>query len=579
MISNLSNTQILLKEYIKQERKEINPNIKSEIFFQNFSITQLLKNYDLNNEEIENNITDGGLDGGCDGIYIFVNEELLNEDLFEHSEDPKVANLVLKIFQVKETNGFSEDALMKWKSIVQNLLDMSIDLNKFQDRYSEPVLSHFTLFRDAVAKYVRCKLKTSIQFYYITYALSETVHPNVKQQAKELEQIVKKLFPSTTVEVNFIGADILMELINNHADNSPVNLQLSEAPITLGHTNEFVALVNLSKYFKFITDEHGILKHNYFEGNVRDYQGHNYVNRSIADTLNQKNMNNGDFWWLNNGVTILAEQITHVSSVELQIMNPEIVNGLQTSTEIYNYFSENKNALDSDNRNLLVRLVVPSDESTRDSIIFATNNQTNISKSNLRVTDDIHLQIELYFKNRGLFYERRKNYYKNQKKSPKDIVSVSFLAQCMITIFLQQPYQARARPSTLLTDDGIYSELYEKNKDLEVFYLAAIFGKRIQDYLKQVDDISSSEKNDILFYLLYGVVVTTIGKRKIYFNDIKSLNADSFTDAFIDEIYQKVLEQYTKLGGNGRVAKSSTFINQVDDALFVIPVEEVNNAK
>ena len=436
MHSNLSNTQILLKEYIDQERNEISPDIKSDMFFQNFSISQVLKNYYLDNEEIESNITDGALDGGCDGIYVFVNEELLNEDIFENAETPKSANVVLKIFQVKETYGFSEDALMKWKSIAQNLLNMSEDLGNFQDRYSEPVLSHFMLFRRAMRKYVQCKLKTSIQFYYITYALSETVHPNVKQQAKELEQIVKKILPSTIVEVNFIGADVLMELINNHADNSPVNLQLSETPITLGHTNEFVALVNLSKYFKFITDEHGILKHNYFEGNVRDYQGHNYVNRSIADTLNKKNMNNGDFWWLNNGVTILAEQISYVTSVELQIMNPEIVNGLQTSTEIYNYFSENKNALDSDNRNLLVRLIVPSDESTRDSIIFATNNQTNISRSNLRVTDNIHLQIELYFKHRDLFYERRKNYYKNLKKSPKDIVSVSFLAYCIYHLLL-----------------------------------------------------------------------------------------------------------------------------------------------
>ena len=46
----------------------------------------------------------------------------------------------------------------------------------------------------------------------------------------------------------------------------------------------------------------------------------------------------------------------------------------------------------------------------RDDIIFATNNQTNIPKSSLRVTDAIHLQIEMYCKTRGLYYDRRKNY-------------------------------------------------------------------------------------------------------------------------------------------------------------------------
>ena len=141
-----------------------------------------------------------------------------------------------------------------------------------------------------------------------------------------------------------------------------------------------------------------------------------------------------DFWWLNNGITILAEKVIPVTNKELSIINPEVVNGLQTSTEIYNYYSENLGLLESENRNVLIRVIVPASEESRDNIIFATNNQTNIPKSSLRVTDTIHLQIEMYFKSRGLYYDRRKNYYKNQKKKAADIVGVSFLAQCLISI-------------------------------------------------------------------------------------------------------------------------------------------------
>ena len=123
-----------------------------------------------------------------------------------------------------------------------------------------------------------------------------------------------------------------------------------------------------------------------------------------------------------------------VNNRELQIVNPEIVNGLQTSMEIYNYFSENREALESEKRSILLRIIVPDNEESRDQIIFATKNQTNIPKATLRVTDPIHLQIEMYFKSRGLFYDRRKNYYKNQGHKPAEIVGVSFLAQCLITI-------------------------------------------------------------------------------------------------------------------------------------------------
>ena len=55
-------------------------------------------------------------------------------------------------------------------------------------------------------------------------------------------------------------------------------------------------------------------------------------------------------------------------------------------------------------------------------------------------------------------------------KKAKDIVGgIIFLGQCLITLFLQKPDFARARPSTLLTDDETYAKLYEDNKDLEGF--------------------------------------------------------------------------------------------------------------
>ena len=561
----MSNNQILIKQLVEQERNETTPNMNLDSFFEIFSISQVLKNFDLNNEEIENNITDGEHDGGCDGIFVFVNNELLTVDKFTKLNDLKGVNLSLKIIQVKQNNGFQEPPLMKWKTIVQNLMNLDKNLDDYRSRYSDAVISHFRLFRDAVSKYIRYQLKINVQFYYITY--STEIHPSVNGQAEELEQTILELYPSSKAKVYFIGADELMDMYNS-PKNSVVNLPLADTPISLGSKNEFVALVSLKEYFRFITDEQGNLRHNFFEGNVRDYQGHNYVNKSIADTLNKKDCLKGDFWWLNNGVTILAEQITPVTIKELEITNPEIVNGLQTSTEIYNYFSENKNSTLIENRNLLVRLIVPDDESSRDSIIYATNNQTNISKSYLRVTDTIHLQIELFFKSRGIYYERRKNYYKNQKKKSKDIISVSFLAQCMITIFLQQPDQARARPSTLLTDDNTYKELYKNNQDLEVFYIAASLGIKIRDFLKQINSISSPERNDVLFYVLYGVVATAIGKKKILFNDLKNIELNSIDDEYINNIYQKIFTKYKDLGGDGRVAKSTNFIKEVDSAIF-----------
>jgi hypothetical protein len=69
-----------------------------------------------------------------------------------------------------------------------------------------------------------------------------------------------------------------------------------------------VCLTNLNNFAAFLTDENGELKTHILEPNVRDYQGiGNPVNAEIRATLNDAE-NKIEFWWLNNGITIIAEK-------------------------------------------------------------------------------------------------------------------------------------------------------------------------------------------------------------------------------------------------------------------------------
>lgn len=562
MRDQLTNNQILLKECVAQEFSESVGYQNEASFFEFFSASQILKDYDLSDEEIENGIVGSGNDGGCDGIYIFLNKNLITADQVEDIKTQKESAIEMVIIQSKRELSFREDALMKWKTISENLLSLSNSIGNYAKRYNEDVLDAYRLFRDLHAKLLRSRIKLIFKYIYATYA--NEVHPNVEQQANELKSVVKKYYPNSTVEVEFIGADKLFDKYNSVSE-SIINLPLTEVPIALGKNKNYVALVSLQEYYKFITEADGTLRKRFFEANVRDYQGRNNVNTSIRETLASNSLE--DFWWLNNGITILTSEAIMVNNRELQLTNPEVVNGLQTSNEIYLYFSKNIKLLQKENRNLLVRIIVPDSEESRDNIIFSTNNQTNIPKSSLRVTDPIHLQIELYFKSRGLFYDRRKNHYKNQGIKNNEIIGVSFLGQCLITLFLKKPDYARARPSTLLTDDNTYKTLYENNQDLEVFYKCAILGKRIQANVKKTTEYSSAEKSDILFYLLYGVVAYKLKKNNIRVQDIKNFNVESITEEEIDEIRNKVYSLYKDNGGNGRVAKSSEFVNKVDEML------------
>ena len=61
-----------------------------------------------------------------------------------------------------------------------------------------------------------------------------------------------------------------------------------------------------------------------------------------------------------------------------------------------------------DKRNVLVRIIKSTDDDVRDRIIRATNRQTPIGPSQLRATEQLHRDIEGFFKARGKYYEKAK---------------------------------------------------------------------------------------------------------------------------------------------------------------------------
>ena len=117
-----------------------------------------------------------------------------------------------------------------------------------------------------------------------------------------LEGIIKGFFNPVSFSFRFLSASDLLTSARR-SPSTTSNLRLAENPISTGQEG-FVCLVKLSDYLAFITDEDGHLRSQLFEGNVRDYQGKTEVNREIRSTL--ETAGKEDFWWLNNGVSIIC---------------------------------------------------------------------------------------------------------------------------------------------------------------------------------------------------------------------------------------------------------------------------------
>ncbi|CAH7387357.1 AIPR protein [Vibrio chagasii] len=565
------NDQVLIEQIVKQEHQN-NPDYKTEdSFFEFYTSSQLLRNYDLSYDEIEKGVCGTSLDGGADSVYLFVNDDLIDEDTKVAESYKRNAVIELVIIQSKNEKSFGEDAVLKLARLSKNLLDLSFEPENFKNRYNEIVLSKFKLFKDTYFSLLTKKPKLKVKYFYVSKGID--VHPNVTNQIEDLKSEVSAILTEAEVSFETVGAAQLLDIYRKK-ENEVFSLKLAETPLS-SQGKVFISLVRLDQYFEFITDDEGTIIRHIFESNVRDYQGRSNVNLDIKETLESDDAKE-DFWWLNNGVTVLADDVSAPGGKELIIHNPEIVNGLQTSTELYNFFKSKE--ISSDERNILVRVIVPEDEESRDKIIRATNSQTPIPKASLRATDSIHRDIEDYLKPRGLFYDRRKNFYKNEGKKPSDIVSIPFLAQCVMAITMQKPDFARARPSTLLEDNESYEKLYNKSNDVKSYYISALLGKKVEALLKCKDELVTSDKNNIKFYVIYVTAVLLTKVKYPGFRALASIDPKAIDEDVLDLAFFIVVKLYDKLGRGDKLAKGQDMITKLKEKNLVSATRESEEA-
>lgn len=126
--------------------------------------------------------------------------------------------------------------------------------------------------------------------------------------------------------------------------------------------------------------------------------GLNRVNEDIRDTLADEN--SPGFWWLNNGITILASGASVIGK-SIKLSDIQIVNGLQTTESIYRHFYQGSG--DKNDRAVLVKVIVSNDEANRDAIIRSTNDQTFVELASLHATDKIQRDIEDVMSRSGIY--------------------------------------------------------------------------------------------------------------------------------------------------------------------------------
>jgi hypothetical protein len=543
-----------LAEILKQERKSHAPKMQPDRFFELFVAEQALKTrgLELDQESLKEGNTGGGNDGGIDGFYVFVNRKLLSEDtLPTEFPDPRITIEVV-VVQATRSQGFSESALTKFRDFAKQCLRPTADLSHVEGLYHESILEMVRLFRKIYKASITKRPELIVSFFYGT--MGYQVSDNLETLRRLLLDELSQYFLAVVSEVTFLGAPQLLGWYNKTVETT-LTLNLATSMPARFYGRAYVGLAKLGDFAKFITDESGALREHLFESNVRDYQGDVRVNQEIARTLEDESPSE-DFWWLNNGVTILAADISG-DPESLAITDPLIVNGLQTSFEVYRRLTKSKNVPET---HVLVRIVKTQDAAAIDRIIKATNNQTKIPAASLHATEELQREIEIFFKANGMFYDRRKNYYGRRGVAAKQIVTMPFLGQSVAAIALQKPHDAKGIPGKILTRD--YKAVFKKGTKIRMYLKCAQVVKAVDSYLYE-KELGRADQSNLRFHTAMLVVGLALKSPSPSRARIADLNVESIPTQVYERAYREANRVYTAHGRTDRAAKGSQMTTEL----------------
>jgi hypothetical protein len=549
----------ILAQIIKKLNADNEPSLKEDKYFELFSAEQVLKvrGFDLDPQEIKAGNIGGTMDGGVDSFYLFANRKLVRDDTNLSQFAGQQISIELVIIESKNNASSREQVIKNFDDFTEHCLRMQVDLSKApKELYSDALLEAVRRFRVLYESAASNRPRLSIDFYAVS--LAEQIEGKVITRKQLLETKLREYFSRAKCSVEAINAKTLFSWYHV-TPTKTVKLTSQDHMHWTQFGTAYICLASLSSFYSFVSDN-DLPREHIFESNVRDHAPDATVNKEIRLTL-ERVKDGGEFWWLNNGITVLASDVT-VSGDTFSITDPLVVNGLQTSYEIVNHFKA-LNQLD-DKRTVLVRVIETTDPRMMDEIIKATNSQTKIGSNSLHATEEIHRKIESAMKVTNLFYDRRKNYYRNRGMPTRSIVTITELAQALTAIVLRRPDDARARPTTVVNKH--YKQLFSEQFPFELYGKCASILKRVEAHLDSMDLTKGTALN-LLFYVAVHATCATLKSARPNRRGISGIDLSLLTDEILKDSYKTVNNLFKARGGNDKAAKGTELVNDVLTAI------------
>ncbi len=265
-------------------------------------------------------------------------------------------------------------------------------------------------------------------------------------------------------------------------------------------------------------------KERIFQQNVRYSLGirSKSINRQILETAINNNRSK-DFWYFNNGITIICNKINESNSLKvINLHNAQIINGAQTTYALYEAYKDGDL---NDDVEVLIKAIETSDKNFIENVTLCTNSQNAIRLRDLCSNDEIQLKIQkILLDSYKYFYERKRGEFdsiyptiEEKRKLMGNNYKVKLIcnenaAQSFLAMFLDKPAQAKNEKGRIFMKDkaGFYDEIFNINdeilaeKILMSWKLLKYIEKHKKDYkdkYKSAQNLPDKKRNEIYKYV------------------------------------------------------------------------------
>lgn len=512
--------------------------------------------------------TDGYGDAGADYMFFTCNKRQFYElsDLNEVKKDEKID---IYIIQVKNSSILDSNVPNKFIEYSTHVLNGT----SAPEHYNDEVKFALDLTKEIIDKY-SLKNIVNIHFYYISRVSDQQLNgaDDLKGRMKSLYEMYSQFIPTVfkKISVNTISLEKIIEKSkdSNVLEYTFNNVETFKGAIGFDNNVGVIGLIPLADYYSFLIGEDGEINEKLFQSNIRDFKGKSGVNSNITKTLSDDG--SLDFWWLNNGVTITCEDLLPgETQKQIYIKNPQIVNGLQTSYSIFNYYKDKQEKLQNDARKIFIK-ILKFDDSIADKeldVIVSTNSQNEIRDKDIHANDKVQQNIEIFFLQRGKYYQRKDKYYTNRKLPQKDIIRLADLAKYINTIYLKDPSSTRNNPGKLV-EGSKYNTIFQvdnEQQDYERYWIAQLIYSKVVEKNKGKIIICDDEfdKSNFIHHIVYIIALLLCNDLDYKPSDLKGVNWDNITDELVTKAYEILIQVI-----NTNSIKASKILKNIKESSF-----------